>query len=153
MSALLPQALDINAYTFSNGLTDEALLKVFLFERAFLYNHTTAAQRLACLADFAPMPDKPVMRVTPLFTRNNFFQLLFRSQRVLALRQPQTVRHTKNMRIYCQRRNIIDNAGDNVCRFCPTPGNSINVLMSSGITLLKRCVSIWHIPSRFLALA
>ena len=79
MSALLPQALDVNAYKFSNGLTDEALLKVFLFERAFLHNHAATAQRLACLADFAPVPDKPVMRVTPLFTRNNFFQLLFRS--------------------------------------------------------------------------
>ena len=106
MSALLPQALNVNAYTFSNSLTDEALLKVFLFERAFLYDHTAAAQRLACLADFAPMPDKPVVRVAPLFTRNNFFQLLFRSQRVLALRQAQTVRNTENMRIYRQCRNV-----------------------------------------------
>ena len=73
MSALLPQALNVNAYTFSNSLTDEALLKVFLFERAFLYDHTATAQRLACLADFAPVPDKPVMCIAPLFTRNNFF--------------------------------------------------------------------------------
>lgn len=122
MSALLPQALDINAYTFSNGLTDEVLIKVFLFERAFLYNYAATAQRLACLADFAPMPDKPVMRVAPLFTRNDFFQLLFRRQRVLALCQPQTVRHTENMRIYSQRRNVIDNAGDDVRRFLPHAG-------------------------------
>ncbi len=68
------------------------------------------------------MPDQPVMRVTPVFLRDNFLQFVFRFQGVGAFSQPQPVGHPENMGIHCNSRNMVNDAAHHVGGFLAYTG-------------------------------
>ena len=90
---------------------------VIFFIGAQLCQHTFAAQGFARFANFAAMPDKPVMGIAPFFHGYCFLQFFFRCKRVCTICKPQPVRNAENMRIYGNGRHIVNNACYYIGRF------------------------------------